>query len=90
MTATQYKGPRLCSCGHKAEVVINTGRDEASHITLLCWRCAHAVVGMLLELDMLCAEEESGVSTVGFNGAAQDGAERTMNADTDGVKQCAS
>lgn len=47
MTATHYKGKRLCSCGKRADVVINTGRPDSSQITLLCWPCASGLIGML-------------------------------------------
>lgn len=63
MTAQKYNGKRLCTCGRRADVVINTGREEASHITLLCWECAHGMIAILIELSMLCEDVESGVST---------------------------
>jgi hypothetical protein len=58
MTAQQYTGKRLCSCGRRADVCINTGRAEASHITLLCWDCADGLIGCLKDLWVQCKGEQ--------------------------------
>jgi hypothetical protein len=64
MTAQKYTGKRLCSCGRRADICINTGRAEASHITLLCWDCAHGMIGILLDLDMMVNNGEQDADTV--------------------------
>ena len=49
MNAHIYDGPRLCSCGQRAEVILDTGRPDASHTTLLCWRCADDLIVLLVK-----------------------------------------
>ena len=52
--AREYKGARLCGCGHRAQVNVTLG-----HVAiLLCWDCVNGLVGILQELFARTQGEE--------------------------------
>jgi hypothetical protein len=58
VTVKRYNGPRQCACWRPAAFAVDSSRGDATHVLLLCLRCADALSG---GLGSVFAEHREGI-----------------------------